>query len=355
MTTTDEEDLVLAGCREARTSLLRHSIVWLGIPLTCTLALLDAQALQAVVGRSAGWLVYGVYALFVIQTGAVSMIVGRRIRHELSWWAILAWAVLLVDLQVFSLAGPTGDWDVVKKLGFAVASSQIGILTCFGVLGGTVWRIRLPIVSMGLALAVFFALSMDGDDAWYVLLFFQCLATLVTCAVLRRFGFRIERLDMLPDDVAANNRLQFSIRHLFYWTTGVACLVAVGRLIGWRAIAAAGLELGRVPELLLYVPLLTLVSMIGMWGALGRESWWLRFGLLFLLQPVVGFAFGFGAYLAAKSSQSPWRNLFYSWRGGDLAMIELGIVWTVLAGMLLAGLLLVFRFSGNRLQRRAAS
>ncbi len=355
MTTTKEEDLVLVGCREARTSLLRHSIVWLGIPLTCTLALIDAQAFQAVAGRSAGWLVYGVYALFVLQMGAVAAIVGTRIKNELSWWGILAWAILLLDLQVFSMAAPNNNWDVVKKLGFAIASSQIGILTCFGVLGGTVWRIRLPIVGIGLALAVFFALSLNGYESWYVLLFFQCLATLVTCVVLRRFGFLIGPLDLLPADAAASNRLQFSIRHLFYWTTGVACLVAVGRLIGWRAMVAVGIGLGRMPEMLLYVPLLTLVSIVGMWGALGRESWWMRFGALFLMQPVVGFACGFAANLSAKSSNSPRGNVFYSWRGGDMATIELGIVWTMLAGTLLAGLLLVFRFSDNRLQRRAAS
>jgi hypothetical protein len=66
--------------------------------------------------------------------------------------------------------------------------------------------------------------------------------------------------------------------------------------------------------------------------------------------PAVGFVIG----LSAKSSRSRWENLFYAWRGGAYAEIELGIVWTVLAGTLLAGLLLVFRFSKNRLQRRAA-
>jgi hypothetical protein len=187
---------------------------------------------------------------------------------------------------------------------------------------------------------------------WYVVLFLQCLATLVTCVALRRFGFRIERLDLLPVDKPANKRLQFSIRHLFYWTTGVACVVAVGRLIGWRSMVAAGTEVGRVPELLLYVPLLTLVSMVGMWGALGREAWWVRVGILALSLPAVGFVFGLSAKV---SSRSRWDNLFYAWRGGPYAEIELGIVWTVLAGMLLAGLLLVFRFSKNRLQRRAAS
>jgi len=32
--------------------------------------------------------------------------------------------------------------------------------------------------------------------------------------------------------------------------------------------------------------------------------------------------------------------------------IEIGIIWAVLAGVLLAGLLLVFRTSGSRLQRK---
>lgn len=350
--TTTEEELILASCSEARSKsfLLRHSIVWLGIPLTGALALIDAQAMQAIAGRSAGWQVYVVYALLVLQMGAVAGIVGTRIQHEPSWWGILAWATLLLDLQVFSMAAPNGYWDVLKKLGFAIASSQIGILICFGVLGGIVWRIRLPVVGIGMALAVLFALSLDGGDRWYLLLFFQSLATLVTCIALRRFGFRIARLELRTDEVAADNKLQFSIRHLFYWTTGVACLVAVGRLIGWRAMFAAGVELGRMPELLLYVPLLTLVSMIGMWGALGREAWWTRLGVLSLSLPAVGFVIGLSANSITRRSR--WDSLFYSWQGGANETIALGIVWTVLAGTLLAGLLLVFRFSENRLQRR---
>ena len=344
------EDRSSVNCGGSNGAIFRHSLVWLGIPLTAAIALIDVQALQVVTGRSAGWYVYAVYALFVLQMGAVSGIVGIQIQQAPSWWGILMWAILLLDLQVFAIAAPNNNWDVVKKLGFAIASSQIGLLTCFGVLGGTVWRIRLPIVGFGLALASLFAISLNGRDSWYFLLLLQCLATFVTCVVLRRIGFRIARLDHLPKDLAANKRLQFSIRHLFYWTTSVACVIAVGRLIGWRAMVGAGIEIGRTPELLLHVPLLTLVSIVGMWGALGREAWWMRLGMLSFSLPVVGFVFGF----SARWTRSGGDNLFHRWRGGASGEIELGIVWTVLAGALLAGLLLVFRFSAHRLQRHVA-
>ena len=101
---------------------------------------------------------YGVYALLVLRMGGMWGIAGYRIQQELSWWGILTWAILPLDLQLFSMATPNNNWDVVKKLAFAIASSQLGILTCFGVLGSTVWRIRLPIVGFGLALAAFLPL-----------------------------------------------------------------------------------------------------------------------------------------------------------------------------------------------------
>ncbi|MEO8493543.1 MAG: hypothetical protein ABI614_00625 [Planctomycetota bacterium] len=74
--TTSAEDSISASRGKASSSLLRHSIVWLGIPLTCTLAPLDAQALQLASGRSTGWLVYGVYALFVFRSS------GNRIQRR---------------------------------------------------------------------------------------------------------------------------------------------------------------------------------------------------------------------------------------------------------------------------------
>ena len=104
---------------------------------------------------------------------------------------------------------------------------------------------------------------------------------------------------------------------------------------------------GHLLDLMISAPLLTLVSILAMWGALGREAWTARLSVLLLTLP------GIGTLLGA-TNQRPrrwrWDRLFPASEMGE--SIEIGIVWAVLAGVLLAGLLLVFRTSGSRLQQK---
>jgi hypothetical protein len=328
-----------------------RKLLVIGLPLTAFIALADLRALQACGGLKEGWLVYATYTLFVVQTGALAALVGSQLRSERLWWLIFAWGILLVDIQVFALAGPADQTAAIKKLGFAIASAQLGMLTCLGVLGSGHILIRLPIALVGLTLSLLFAGELGGNERWQTLLLLQCIATAIVCAALRWFSFRIVRQE-LSGPGAGGNLLQFSIRHLFYWTTGVAITVAIGRYIGWKALLSTGMEIGRTPEMFVFVPLLSLTSVIAMWSALGKESWPVRLPVLLLALPAAGFVFG-----TLSSPQPRWKydSLFYDWKTTRAEAVVLGIIWSLLAGALLAGLLLVFRMNSQRLQRGAAT
>ena len=329
---------------EPRTSLLRSTLITLGIPVPMLMALIDSAALQACVGKPPDVRIYALYALFVAQTALLGVLVGSQLRRQVWWWGILAWGILLVDLQVFAIAS-VDRWSPANTVGFGFASSQIGATVCFAILGTPAWHFRLPIAGVSLGLATYFAFALQASDAWYQILFMQSVATGIVCLFLRSFAFRIRRSDQLvnPD----NKRLQFSIRHLFFWTTGVGIFVGIVRLVPWKSMLALEVLTDHLTDLLIFVPLLTLVSMLALWGSLGREAWFSRYPVLAMMLPGIGVALGF--YVIVSQQRSRWNPLFPVWETRQV--FELGIVWTTLAGALLLGLLLVFRATGYRLQR----
>lgn len=317
-----------------------------GVPLPIILAAVDSYALRACHGDPPDWVVLATYALFVAQTALLAALVGLHVKSHLLWWAILAWGILLVDLQVFVITA--GDqWSAISTIGFAFASSQIGALICFGVLGAASWPIRVPTTLIGLALVTRFAFALSARDSWYVILSLQSLATAAVCLVLRLAAFRIERIDLPAERERGKRLMQFSIRHLFYWTTGVAVLVGVARLIRWRGILGAGLSVTHLTDLSVFVPLLTLVSIVALWAALGRDPWWLRVTIVLLVLPSIGTLLG----LYVESGRRQWWERPFPVSGMP-EVVTVAVVWSMLAGLLLAGLLLVFRTSGQRLQRR---
>ena len=86
-----------------------------------------------------------------------------------------------------------------------------------------------------------------------------------------------------------------------------------------------------------------------MWAGLGREAWFIRLPVALLALPGAGAVLG--AFAIWNSRRSRWLNLFpYCW--SDLETLETGIAWMILAGGMLAGLLLVLRTSGQQLRRR---
>jgi hypothetical protein len=105
-------------------------------------------------------------------------------------------------------------------------------------------------------------------------------------------------------------------------------------------------------ELLAAAPPLTLVSILGVWGALGREAWIVRLGVLAVSLPGIGASLGaYSVWVANRRGRGwNWNLLFPAMQSRE--SIEVAIIWAVLAGILLAGLLLVFRTSGSRLMQK---
>jgi len=334
---------------------LPKELLLLGVVLPALVVVVDQQLLARCVARhnDPAFIIF-TFAVFVLQIGVLSRLVGSRVTMQPYWWGIFAWSIILVDLQVFSLAGPASSWsNPVKAFGNAFGSAQIGLVTCWGLLGRMKWNNRFPIAVVGFALSWGFCLSLAGRGNWISVMFLQCVATILVCAVLRYFQFTIDDVwtRVLIEPELQQGRIQFSIRHLFYWTTGTATLVGVGRLVGIDALT----QLFGLSGLTVYAPAFTLISVISFWAALGPESWLIRFPVLLLTLPTVGGLLG--TYEGWRDRRGSWNGdwQMMPWNSTFQEKLVFWIVWASLAGMLLTALVLVFRAAGQRLVRGAAT
>ena len=105
-------------------------------------------------------------------------------------------------------------------------------------------------------------------------------------------------------------------------------------------------------DLLVFGPILSFVSILAMWTALGREPWLVRLGIAAIAFPVAGAILG--KYVLWSNQRGRFNELFPDLRGAQQPL-ETGIAWTMLAGGMLAGLLLSIRAGGNDLRHRTAS
>ena len=205
--------------------------------------------------------------------------------------------------------------------------------------------IRLSTAVAGFALGWGFCLALDDRGGWLVVLFWQCVATVLVCALLRWLRFRIERVS--ESSGAGENRLQFSIRHLFQWTTGVAIIIAVGRLVGLENV----FRISGISVLAVYAPIFTLISVVALWAALGRESWISRILLSILALPMLGAIIAGCEIWRRNTGQWDWMIPTFSWGTTRFEALVLWVTWASLSGFLFAGLVTVFRGSGHRLVR----
>ncbi len=285
-----------------------------------------------------------IYATFVVQVAVLSWLVGSRLEQGVLKWAVFLWALVLTDLQVFTItaleAGFTGP---ARCLAFAFMSGQVGLLTVWGLLSRTFWALRLPVAAVGLSVVISFAAQFGGaSELWFAILCWQSLGTAVLCGVLWTFGFRIRQETPGRTD---SRRLQFSVRHLFAWTTTVACVVGIVRLLDLTSFLLLGNEL-----MLACIGLggcFATISMMAVWAALGAESFPIRLAGLVLSTPLIALAIG--AVGLARRSQWTIDALFL----GQSYDPKLWLTWTSLAAFFLASLLIVFRASGFRLRRAA--
>ena len=130
-------------------SWLTGDLVWLGVIVPAVAVVVDQNLLvRCQVGDNRALNCAFTFAVFVIQIGILSALVGMRVKARPYWWGIFVWSILLVDLQVFAIAGPEGVWqNPVKAFGFAFGSAQIGVTVCWGLLGKMKWMTRIPIAA----------------------------------------------------------------------------------------------------------------------------------------------------------------------------------------------------------------
>jgi len=331
---------------------LTGDLLWLGVLLPAVVVVLDQYLVRMCKAGPNEYLMIALtFAVFIIQIGILSSLVGARVKARPYWWGVFAWSVLLVNLQVFALAALHDTWlNPVKAFGLAFGSAQIGTIVCWGLLGKMKWTTRIPFATSMFVLGWVFCLFLDERGNWMPILFLQCVATVLVGLGLRFMRFAIDDHDaaLFPDVGRESQRLQFSIRHLFYWTTGVAILTGAGRLVGWQGL----MDMGNWSSLTVYAPAFTMISVIALWAALGSESWIVRLPVLLITLPCVGGLLG----LYENSRQSaPWnsRRLLIMPAGvSALERLTFWIIWATLAGMLLAAFVMVFRAGGQRLVRR---
>ncbi len=331
------------GVSQDGSSLFELFVLAAGFP--AAMAYIDKYVLrQCVSGEWHGMPVYLTFAMLVLQVTLLGSLVGMRIQRPHIKWSVFLWAIVLIDLQVFSItAVDTNESSVTRCLAFAFMSGQVGLLTVWGMLSPVFWAVRLPLTALGLAIVISFAATFGGgSELWFAILCWQSLATMILCGGLWIFGFRVRRL---RHDQSSDRRLQFSMRHLFAWTTSVACVVGVVRLVD----VATFLFLGR-DSLLACVGLggcFAIMSMVAVWSALGSDRLWIRLVGLGISTPVIALSIG-----AVGLSRTPaWisESLFL---GADYDP-TLWFMWTCLATFFLAGLLAIFHTSGYRLLRVA--
>jgi len=284
--------------------------------------------------------------MLVLQVTLLGSLIGMRIQRPHIKWSVFLWAIVQIDLLVFSITSvDTEATRVTRYLAFAFMSGQVGLLTVWGMLSPVFLAVRLPLAVLGLALVTSFAASFGGgSDLWFAILCWQSLATTILCGVLWFFGFRVRRLRR---DQPTDRRLQFSMRHLFAWTTTVACVVGVVRLIDVSSFLLLGSD-----SLLASVGLggcFSIVSMVAVWSALGADKLLIRLIGLAVSAPVIALSIG----AVGLSSVPAWisESLFL----GSVYNPVLWFTWTCLATCFLAGLLAIFRTSGYRLLRIATS
>jgi len=354
-------------------SLFTH--IWQGGLVCLIFGVVDNFILQAMVSLQANESVaYFAFALFVVQTILLSIVVGLNSRKHWVWWGFFAWSLALVNLQLLLLSyqfGFNSYWSGIEFTAFTYAffAAQIG-LTIFWAICGTLprLRVRLPLASSVLILAChpFWATTDSftrSSNQWLGLLTFFIIAATLTFGILRYFRFQLGLLTESTIQTNSGAQRQFGIKHLFAWTTVVAVLFGIGdafgRTVGWDWI----LDIAFGPAFLINfgMTLLVTISLVAVvWAAMGEsERVWIRVGVLFVFLLAVAFALQYLDFLMwGKTKRS--LAIGYSWMSPlSLAkrfeMIRVWGIWTILNGMFLSALLMVFRFAGFRFTRSAKS
>ena len=354
-------------------SLFTH--IWQGGLLCLIFGIFDNLILQAIVSfQGSEAVAYFAFALFVIQTIVLSVVVGLNSRKHWVWWGFFVWSLALVNLQLFLInhqvgtTGNSGEDIEFTAFVFAFFAAQIG-LTIFWAICCTHPRLRfrLPLASFVLILAChpFWApqgnLSTRISNRWLGLLTFFIIAATLTFGILRYLRFQLGSLNDSTSQANHEARGQFGIKHLLAWTTIVAVLFGIGdafgRTIGWDRILDGAF--GSAFLINFGMTLLVTISLVAVvWAVMGESKRGLiRVGVLLVFLVAVALALQYLDYqFLVKNYYS--LAIGYYWNPSIEArfkLIRVWGIWTILNGMFLAALLMVFRFAGFRFTRPSKS
>jgi len=157
-----------------------------------------------------------------------------------------------------------------------------------------------------------------------------------------------------PTEQSERRALQFSLKHVLIWTTGMAVVLGIARgfdLLNWQAAQ-------RITQgVFFWKAALAVMSasgiIVALWVALGRGHWLLRYGvgLVYLIT--------IGSIVSIWSLHNLKIRRARVWNPNDwelMAWYELGwwwLGWLFLCSGLLASTLLILRTLDYRLMRKA--
>ncbi len=299
----------------------------------------------------------GCYVVFVGEIALIAWCVGRYMRHPVLRCVVFLWCIAFVDVLFVLIRFSMYDFSHV---GYSFASAQLGLLIAWAVLGTSSLGVRVFAAFCGLTAVMTYVSALTNgfesqsywvQNDWDTILTWQAIATLALCCALRWRRFRILPIhdvvsiaETRSDDDKNSEPVQFSIMHLLMWTSALAPIFAVARLVDWNALEFSyGLRMAQFVSLAV---LLSLTSLVAIWSGLGVGHALLRMVVVLI------FTVSAGA-MVAFASKRRWLELL------DLDLYQSGveayifwITWTVLAGFFYVAMLLILRATDQRLMRK---
>ena len=298
------------------------------------------------------------FTLFVLEVAVIAWCSGRYIDHPVLTWAVFLWSIAFVDAN-FMLLRFT-HWDF-ESVGYSFASAQLGLLIAWAVLGTAGLGMRVFAALLGFIAVMTFVVALTTGlvsrqpywwrNDWDTILTWQAIATLLLCAALRWRGFRILSTQQQSEDKSDREEdsksepVQFSILHLLMWTSALAPIFALARLVDWSSFELSyGLRMAQFTSL---AALLSFTSLVAIWAGIGSGHVIVRLLVSVLLIACGGAAVGY-------ASNRGWMDTL------DLDMYLVGsqayvfwITWTMLAGLFYVAMLMFLRAGKHRLARRS--
>lgn len=325
-----------------------------GLLICLVIGVLDWWVLSFVrINNLNSWPVFVAMGLFSVQTIALSVVIGRQVHQSQAWWLFFFWSLVLVNLNLMLIQFSV-DWNsgYLSALIFAFFTAQIGLVAFWGILDSSPFGRRSVIAGCLFVLCChpywLVSQSRVGSN-WLTMMTAYIVAVIVSCVVLRLSGFRL----VARIENQTGQEGQFSILHLFIWTTVVALLFGGGRTLDWDFLFEDG---NSFSSLALRSVLMTLITVSTAWTIMSppRSLGW-KVPVLILLLLGIGYAL----YFLEQNSSAPGDfslSGFWFWRkptASDLAQVRnLWLSWTLLNGIFFSGLILVFCVSGKRLSRQ---